>query len=176
MSGEPVESTPAGKTRRRAADRRVRAESSSSIKSDRPDATVVRREESDSASYVRLHHRDSDLPRHVNSFPVPDAILLVPQLLNIPSNPPPPHSVSSPLLHQMKQLSSVLATQSTAMTAVSDHLDRLEHSRSDRSDCEFADLQSSVPWPPSSPQSSSTVASRDEIAPTRPPKMPPMTR
>ena len=35
------------------------------------------------------------------------------------------------------------------MTAVSDRLDRLERSRSNRSDCESADLQSSMPLPPS---------------------------
>ena len=83
MSGKPSESTPATNTRRLAADRRARAESSSSIESDRPDATVVRREESDSASYVRLHQRDSDPPRHTNPSPIADATLLVPQ----PSNP-----------------------------------------------------------------------------------------
>ena len=85
MSEIPVESTPATNTRRRATDRRARAESSSSIESDRPDATVVRRKESDSALYVRLHHRDSDPPRHANSSPTADATLLVPK----PSNPPP---------------------------------------------------------------------------------------
>ena len=67
MSGKPVESTAAGNTRRRVADRRVRTESSSSLESDCPNATVMRREESDSASYVRLH-RDSDFLRHANPF------------------------------------------------------------------------------------------------------------
>ena len=80
--------------RRRATDRRARAESSSSIESDRFDATVVRREGSDSASYVRLHRRDSDPPRHANYSPTADATLLVPQ----PSNPAPPDSVLSALL------------------------------------------------------------------------------
>ena len=47
MLREPVELTSAMNTRRRAADRRALAESSSSIESDRPGATVVRREESD---------------------------------------------------------------------------------------------------------------------------------
>ena len=94
ISKIPAESTPATNTRRRPTDRRARAESSSSIKSDRPDTTVVRREESDSASYVRLHHRDSDPPRHANYSPTADATLLVPQ----PSNPAPPDSVLSALL------------------------------------------------------------------------------
>ena len=101
MSGTPSESTPATNTRRRAADRRARAESSSNIESDRPDATVVRREESDSASYVRLHHRDSNPPRNVNSFATAYATLLVPQPSNPPSNPVPSDSVLSALLHQM---------------------------------------------------------------------------
>ena len=98
MSGEPVESTPAGNTRRRAGDRRARAGSSSSVESDRPDATVMRREESDSASYVRLHHRDSDPLRRTNSSPTADATLLFPQ----PSNPAPLDSALSALLFQMK--------------------------------------------------------------------------
>ena len=121
----------------------------------------MRREESDSASYVRLHHRDSDPPRHANTSLTTDATLLVPQ----PSNPAIPDSVLSALLLQMKQLSSVLvaqdanrmteskllaeqfAAQSAAMTAISDRLNRLEHSRSDRSDRESASMQS-VPLPP----------------------------
>ena len=49
MSGQPSESTPSTNTRCRAADRRARAGSSSSVESDRPDATVMRREKSDSA-------------------------------------------------------------------------------------------------------------------------------
>ena len=164
MSEIPAESTPATNTRGRATDRRARAESSSSIESDRPDATFVRREESDSASYVRLHHRDSDPSRHANSSPPADATLLVPQ----PSNPAPPDSVLSAVLLQIKQLSSVLAeqdanrltesrslaahfaAQSAAMTAVSDRLSRLENSRSDRGDRESADLRS-VPLPPPQP-------------------------
>ena len=146
---------------------------------------------SDSASYVRLlHHRDSDPPRHANSSPIADATLLVPQ----PSNFALPDLVLSALLLQMKQLSSVLAAQdanrltksrslaaqfaaqSAGMTAVSDLLNRLEHSRSDRSDRESANLQSVPLLPPSPPQSSSNLASRDEIAPTRPPKMRSSTR
>ena len=131
MSGQPSESTPATNTRRRAADHRTRAESASSVESDRPDATVIRREESDSASYVRHHHYDSDPLRHINPSPIADATLLVPQ----PSNPAPLGSVLSALLFQMKQLSSELATrdaaQTAAITAVSDRLNRLEHSRSD---------------------------------------------
>ena len=107
MSEIPAESTPATNTRRRATDRRTRAESSSSIESNRPDATVVRREELYSASYVRLHRRDSDPPRHANSSPTAHASLLVPQ----PSNPAPPDLRLSALLLQMKQLSSVLAAQ-----------------------------------------------------------------
>ena len=94
MSGKPVESTPACNTRRRAGDRRARAESSSSVESDRPDATVMRREEWDSASYVRLHHRDSDPFWHTNPSPAADATLLVPQ----PSNPAPLDSVLLALL------------------------------------------------------------------------------
>ena len=47
MSGQPSESTRATNTCLRAADRRARAESLSSVKSGRRDATVVRREESD---------------------------------------------------------------------------------------------------------------------------------
>ena len=130
MSEIPVESTPATNTRRRATDRRARAESSSSIESDRLDATVVRRDKSDSASYIRLHHRDSNPPHHANS-PIADATLLVPQ----PSNPAHLDSVLSAFLSQMKQLSSELAsrdaTQSAAITALSDRLNCLEHSRSD---------------------------------------------
>ena len=147
MSGEPVESTPATNNRRLAADRRARAESSSSIESDRPDATVLRREKSDLPSYVRLHHRDSDPSRHVNSFPVPDATLLVPSP-QTRRRTPLTDSVLSALLHQMKQLSSVLATQSATMTAVFYSLDRFKRLQSDRSDREFADLQSLVPLPP----------------------------
>ena len=147
MSGQPSESTDATNTRRRAADRRARAGSSSSVESDRPDATVMRRGESDSASYVRLHHRDSDPLRRADSFHTADGTLLVPQLLN----PAPLDSVLSALLIQMKQLSSELASrdaaQSAAITAVSDRLNRLERSRSDRSDRESANLQS-VPMPP----------------------------
>ena len=105
MSGQPSESTPVTNTRRRAADRRTRAESASSVESDRPDAAGIRREESDSASYVRCHHRDSDPLRHTNPCPTADATLLVPQ----PSNPAPLDSVLSALLFQMKQLSSELA-------------------------------------------------------------------
>ena len=127
MSEIPVESTPATNTRRRATDRRARTQSSSSIESDRPDAKVVRREESDSASYIRLHHRDSDSAHHANSSPIADATLLVPQ----PSNPAPLDSVLSAFLSQRKQLSSELASrdaaQSAAITALSDRLNRLEH-------------------------------------------------
>ena len=94
MSGQPFESTPITKPRRRAADRRARAGSSSSVESDRPDATVVRRDESDSASYVRLHHRDSDTLRHTNPSPTADATLLILQ----PSNLAPLDSVLSALL------------------------------------------------------------------------------
>ena len=148
MFGQPSESTPATNTRRRAADRPTRAGSSSSVKSYRLDATVVRRDEADSASYVRLH-RDSDPLRHTNLSPTADATLLVPY----PSNPAPLDSVLSALLFQMKQLSSVLASrdaaQSVAITAVSNCLNRLESSRSDRSDREFANLQSvPLPFPP----------------------------
>ena len=134
MSGQPSELTPATNTCRRAADLPARAESSSSIESDSLDATVVRREESDSASYVRLHHHDSDPPCHTNPSPIANATLLVPQ----PSNPTHPDLVLSALLLQMKQLSSVFAAQeaarSAAMTAVSDRFDQLERSLSDRSD------------------------------------------
>ena len=171
MCGQPSESTPATNTRHRAADRRARAGSSSSVESDRPDDTVMRRDKSDSASYVRLHHRDSDPLRRTNSSPTADATLLVPQ----PSNPAPLDSALSAILFQMKQLSSELASrdaaQSAAITAVSDSLNRLELSRSDRSDRKSANVQSVPLPPPIPPQSSSNLASRDEIAPTRPPKM-----
>ena len=138
MSGEPVTSTPAGNTRRRAADRRTRAGPSLSVESDRPDATVMRREESDSASYVCLNHRNFDPLRRTNSTPTVDTTLFVPK----PSNPAPLDSALSALLFQMKQLSSELAprdaAQSSAITAVFDRLNRLERSRSDRSDRESA--------------------------------------
>ena len=134
-------------TCRRAADRRARAGSSSSVESDRRDATVMRRKKSDSASYVRLHHRDSNPIRHTNSSFTADATFLALK----PSNPAPLDSVLLTLLFQIKQLSSELASrdaaQSAASTAVSDRLNRLEHSRSDRSDRESVNLQS-VPLPP----------------------------
>ena len=134
MSGQPSESTPATNTRRRAADRRARAKSSSSVESDRPDATVMRREESDSASYVCLHHCDTDPLRRTNSSPTADTTLLIPQ----PSHPSILDSALTALLFQMKQLSSELASrdaaQSAAITAVSDRLNRFERLRSDRSD------------------------------------------
>ena len=146
MSRQPSESTPATNTRRRAADRRARAGSSSSVESDRFDATVMRRKESDSASYVRLHHRDSDPLRRTNSSLTDDATVLFPQ----PSNPEPLNSALSALLFQMKQLLSELASrdaaQSAEITAVSDSVNRLERSRSDRSDRESVNLQS-VPLP-----------------------------
>ena len=169
MSGQPSESTPATNTRRRAADRRARAGFSSSVKSDRRDATVMSREKSDSASYVRLHHCDLGPLRRTNSSTA-EATLLVIQ----PSNFAPFDSALSALMFQIKQLSSELASQdaaqSAAITDVSDRVNRLERSRSDRSDRESANLQS-VPLPPSPPQSSSNLASRDEIVPTRFPKM-----
>ena len=189
MSRIPTESSPADNTRRRAGDRRARVESSSSVESEHLDATVVRHVESDSASIVRLRHLDSEPPRDANISSAVVSTLLIPQPSNPPSNLILPDSVLSALLLQMIQLSSVLAAQdangltesrslaaqliaqSAAMTAVSDRLDRLERSRSDRNNRESADLQLSVPLPPSSPQSSSTIASRDDIAPTRPPKM-----
>ena len=137
MSGQPSESTPATNTRRRAADRRARAGFSSSVKSDRRDATVMSREKSDSASYVRLHHFDLGPLRRTNSSTA-EATLLVIQ----PSNFAPFDSALSALLFQMKQLSLELAprdaAQSSAITAVFDRLNRLERSRSDRSDRESA--------------------------------------
>ena len=161
---------PPGKTRRRAADCRARAGSSSSVKNDLNDATVMRHEESDSASYVRLYHCDSDPLRHTNSSPTADSTLLVLQ----PSNLASLDSVLSVLLFQKKQLSSELASrdaaQSAAITAVSHLLNRLERSRSDRSDGESAKLHS-VPLLTQLTTVSSNLASRDEIAPTRPPKM-----
>ena len=60
MSGQLSESTPATNICRRPADRRALAESSSIVKSEHLDAMIARREGSDSASYVRLHHRDLD--------------------------------------------------------------------------------------------------------------------
>ena len=145
MSKNPVESTPAGNTRGCTGDRHARVESSSSVESEHLDATVVRHVESDSASFVRLCHLDSEPHRDANLFPTANATL-VPQ----PSNPAPLDSVLSALLFQMKQLSSKLASQDTAqsaaITAVSDRLSRLERLRSDRSDRESANLQS-VPLP-----------------------------
>ena len=131
MSDQPSESTPATKIRHRVADRRTRAESASSVENHGPDETVIRREESDTASYFGLHHRDSDPLRHSNPSPAADATLQVSQ----PSNPAPLDSVLSALLFQIKQLSSGLATreaaQSATITAVSDRLNCFEHSRSD---------------------------------------------
>ena len=101
MSQIPIESTPAGNTRQRAADRRARTESSSSIESERSDATVVRREESDSVSYVRLHHRDSDPPRHANCSPATDATLLIPPTSNPQSDAAPSNPMLDALLRQM---------------------------------------------------------------------------
>ena len=85
MSGQPSESTSATYTRRRASDRRARAKSLSKIGNDRPDATVMRSEQSDSASYFRSYHRDSDLYQRTNFSLSADATLFVPQL----SNPAP---------------------------------------------------------------------------------------
>ena len=177
MSGKPSESTFATNTRRCAADRRAQAESSLSIESDRPDAKVLRGEESDSASYV-LNHYDSDPPRHANALLEADTTRLVPQLSNPPSSPVFPDSVLSALLHQMNNLTAVLATQEPNraahlrfFVAISDRRCRLERSRAVRGNRKTTEPQLSAPVVPSPPQSSWTVVSRDESAPSGPPKM-----
>ena len=106
----------------------------------------MRGEKSDSTSYVRLHHRDSDPRRHTNSNLAGDAKLLAPYHSNLGHL----DFVLSALLFQMKQLLSELASrdagQSADITAVSDRLNRLKRSRSDRSDRESANLH--LPLPP----------------------------
>ena len=115
MSGQPSESIPATNTRRRAADRRARDESSSSVESDHFDATVVRRGESVSASYVCLYYQTRDpSPQSWIDFAVSSACVLIEEI--------------ETLRNRSRQ-----------------HL-----------------------LPSSFPQPSSTVASRDEIAPTPP--------
>ena len=151
MSGEPVESTPATNTRRRAADRRARVESSSSVDIEHLDATVRRCEESDSASYVRLDHCDSEPPRHANAASAADATLLIQQTSNAKSDDASSNLMLAALLRQMNQLMAVLATQeanraadSRALAAFSDHLGRLERSRVDRGDSEGTEPQLSA--------------------------------
>ena len=169
MSKTPVELTPAGNTRLRAAGRRARTELSSSIESDRLDATVMQRAGSDTASFAELRHPDSDLSRHASLSRFAYARILMPQSANSQSSAGPSvlHSdqMLAALLEQLDLLESFVAAreatdvaesrfranqvaaQSFALAAVTDRLDRLERYSCDHGDRDTLTSQSSSSAP-----------------------------
>ena len=126
----------------------------------------MRREESDSASYVCFNHHESDPPRHANASAAPDATLHVFQPSNTPSNPVAPDSVLSALLHQIYQLTAVLASQKTnraadsrSLASISNRFCRRERSRVDRGNRGTTEPQSLAP---AAPQLSTVVVDNRE--------------
>ena len=126
----------------------------------------MRREESDSASYVCFNHHESDPPRHANASAAPDATLHVFQPSNTPSNPVPPDSVLSALLHQIYQLTAVLASQkanraadSRSLASISNRFCHRERSRVDRGNRGTTEPQSLAP---AAPQLSTVVVDNRE--------------
>ena len=101
---------PANNTGRRAAYRRARTESSSRIKSKRPDASRAPRGVGRCIVCLPPLLRLGP-PRYVNPFPAADATLLVHRLETHWQTPLFPNSVQSALLHQIKQFSSIWAAQ-----------------------------------------------------------------
>ena len=169
MSGEPVESTPAGNTRLRAAGRRARTELSSSFESDRLNATVVQRAGLDTASYAQLRHPECEPPRRASLSRSADARLLMTHSANSQSSAGPSVLYSdqmlAALLEQLDLLESFVpardaidvaesrsratrvAAQSFALAAVTDRLHRLERNSCDRGDCYTPTSQSSSSAP-----------------------------
>ena len=149
MSKKPAESSLATNTRRRAADRRARAESSSSVESDGIDATVVRRAKSNTTSFVHLRHPDSDPPRRSPPSRTDDTTLLIPQTSNSQSDAPlkfdarctaATNESSDGSVNHAKSQSSIRLEVSRS--SVSNRLGRLERSHVDRGDREHTEPQS----------------------------------